>query len=136
MRYKNPSKNSNNEKSDNDSSNLSTDVETSDKNPTKKFTLTEIEKLEKQLKLLKEQASKNSEAPQYKKQDKKQDKIQKKFETAAEQSDKRTKKSPVPLMNKETFKKTSKKRIIRPKEESTEWSSSDPEQVNFFITLL
>ena len=71
MKHKNPPKNSAYKKSDDISSNIITDEEISEKSPTKKYTSLEIAKLEKQLKMLKEQASKNNDALQYKKQDKK-----------------------------------------------------------------
>ena len=133
MKHKKSSKNSIHEESDNNSSNFSSDVETfSEKSPVKKFTLTaEISELEKQLKLLKEQAFKNNEVLQHKKQNKKQKKPE-----AVEQSDDETDELPVTPI-KETFKKKTncKKKLIRPKEESTEWSSSDPEQVNLIVTL-
>ena len=135
MKHKKSSKNSIYEESDNNSSNFSSDMETfSEKSPVKKFTLTEISELEKQLKLLKEQAFKDNEVLYYKKQNKKQKKSE-----AVEQSDDETdetKQLPVTPI-KETFKKKTncKKKLIRPKEECTEWSSSDPEQVNLIVTL-
>ncbi|GBC00574.1 hypothetical protein RclHR1_00390028 [Rhizophagus clarus] len=120
MNHKKSLENSAYEESDNDFSNYSTDIETfTEKNSTKKNTMDEIIELKKQLKYLKEKASKDND------ERKKQNKKQKKIEAAKQSDHKKTKPSSIT----ETLKnKANKKKIIIPREESTEWSSTDPEQ--------
>ncbi|CAB4381948.1 unnamed protein product [Rhizophagus irregularis] len=89
MKHKKSFKNSTYEELDNNSSNFSTDIETSSDERslvTEKNTLSENAELEKQLKILKEQTSKDNEVIQHKKQNSKK---QKKFKAAVEQLNER-----------------------------------------------
>ena len=88
--------------------------------------MAEITELEKQLKLLKEQTFGNEDLP-YKKQKKPVEHVMNAEQLPAPMM---MKKNAVPSKKKNTGRK---KILVRPKEESTEWSSSDPEQVNIFV---
>lgn len=122
MKNKKTSEDSSCEESEDNSSNSSASSKKS--SAKQKNNLAEITKLEKQLKLLKKQAFKDKDLQQ---ECEPVEHITKVKQLQVQM----TKETKSPSKKKTVRKKT----LVRPKEESTEWSSSDPEQVIIFYVI-